>query len=72
MSIILCLGTDPEIIHQRKPELLLEEIRRQVSELKDFCNQNPHAVWIDTGESIDKSTNESLKAIVTRMAHRYE
>ena len=37
-DIILCLGGDPEKIYNRKPETSLEEVTRQTSALKDFCN----------------------------------
>ena len=36
--MILCLGADPKIIHERKPELTLPEVKRQIKELKSFCD----------------------------------
>lgn len=71
-DIILCLGADPEIIHARKPELPLEEFKRQIKALRQFCDKNKRAVWIDTGCSIEESVNQALEAITTRMAARYE
>jgi len=71
-DIILCLGADPEIIHARKPELPLEEFKRQIKALRQFCDKNKRAVWIDTGCSIEDSVNQALEAITTRMAARYE
>jgi hypothetical protein len=71
-DIIFCLGTDPKIIYQRKPELPLEEVERQVSELKEFCATNKNAVWIDTGENIEKSVNEVLISIEKIFSKRFE
>lgn len=71
-DIILCLGTDAKIIHKRKPELPLNEVENQVIKLKQFCDKNNKAVWIDTGASIENSTKESLNAIVDRMSKRFE
>lgn len=71
-DIILCLGADAETIHKRKPELPLEEVKRQVAELKRFSNSNKRAVWIDTGKSIDESSNDALEAILEVMAKRFE
>jgi len=70
-GIILCLGTDTETIHARKPELPLEEVERQLDELKSFCEKNSRAVWIDTGCSVEESINQALEAITSRMAARY-
>lgn len=71
-DIILCLGADSETIHKRKPEVPLEEVKRQVSELKTFCSANKSAVWIDTGKSIEKSSCEAMEAIIKMMAKRFE
>lgn len=71
-SLILCLGTDPNVIHARKPELPLEEVERQVADLRRFCKKNRRAVWIDTGCSIEESVDKALDAITSRMAARYE
>jgi len=71
-DIILCLGTDAETIHNRKPELPYKEVERQVAELKSFCSSHKRAVWIDTGNSIEKSSTDALKAIIKVMAKRFE
>jgi len=71
-DVILCLGADPEIIHDRKPELPLEETKRQIEALRRFCDSNKRAVWIDTGCSIQDSVDQALEAITTRIAARYE
>ncbi|MBN2320691.1 MAG: hypothetical protein JXR49_16545 [Acidobacteria bacterium] len=70
-DLILCLGTRPEIIHRRKPELPPEEVQRQVRELRAFCDGNRRAVWIDVGCSIEESSEHALEAVTSRMAARY-
>jgi hypothetical protein len=71
-DLILCLGADAAAIHQRKPELPLEEVEHQVRELKKFCHSHKRAVWIDTGKSIDESSQDALKAILNVMSKRFE
>jgi hypothetical protein len=70
--LFLCLGADAETIHKRKPELPLAEVERQVAELRRFCNSHKRAVWIDTGKSIEQSSNDALEAILKVMAKRFE
>lgn len=70
-DLILCLGAEPEVIHNRKPELPLGELTKQVSELKVFNQSEYRAVWIDTGKSLDGSVQQALETIVNRMASRY-
>lgn len=62
-SLILCLGGDAETIYLRKPETSLEEVNRQVCDLKKLCENNHRAVWIDTGTSIDDSQSQIMHAI---------
>lgn len=70
-DIILCLGAEPEIVHARKPEIPIREVRRQVGQLKEFCVKEPRAVWISTGCTIKESIDQALEAIIRRMASRY-
>jgi len=71
-DVILCLGTDADIIRTRKPELPLDEVKRQVEKLKRFCDEKANAVWIDTGCSEKESVNNALEAITSVMAARYK
>ena len=71
-DLILCLGADPNVIHARKPELPLEEVERQLAELRRFCDRNNRAVWIDTGCPIEESVDSALNAITYAMAARYD
>lgn len=70
-DLVLCLGTDPKTIHQRKPELPLKEVQHQVKALKNLCNQLPNGHWIDTGTSPEEARDQTLIAIVEAMANRY-
>ena len=72
-DLILCLGTEPELISSRKPELPLDELERQVSELKSFCKTKSNAIWIDTGDkSIESTVNFAMREIIFNMAKRYD
>lgn len=71
-DIILCLGANAEKIYNRKPELPLHEVERQIIELKKFCNSHSKAIWIDTGKNIEESSTDALKAILKVMEKRFE
>jgi thymidylate kinase len=71
-DLILCLGADPEVIHIRKPELPIEETKKQVANLRQFCSNTARAIWIDTGRPVEDAADKTLKAIAERMAGRYQ
>jgi thymidylate kinase len=62
-NLIICLGTDAEKIYQRKPELPLDEIKRQVKMLRLFSAKHKNAVWVDTGCPIEKSVENAMQII---------
>lgn len=66
-DIIICLGAEPEKIFKRKPELPLDEITRQVSNLKKFSAKKKNAFWIDTSESIETSIEQTMKVIIQNL-----
>lgn len=70
-DLTVCLGTDPDKIHARKPELPIEEVQRQVETLKAFARKNKKAVWVDTGCSIEESVNQVMTAILNMMSQRF-
>lgn len=70
-DIILCLGGDPNIIYERKPETTLEEVTLQNERLRHFCNRRENAAWIDTTQDVNKSVKEAMKAIHEMMAKRF-
>lgn len=70
-NLILCLGAEPNVIHNRKPELPLNEVVVQVNKLKSFCDNEKKAVWIDTGTSLETSINKTFTTIIDKMTSRY-
>ncbi len=70
-DLILCLGGNPELIFERKPETSLGEVSRQVDELKQFCNNRNNSVWIDTTVPIEESVTNVMKAICCMMVGRF-
>ena len=66
-SLILCLGAEPEMIFARKPETSLQEVSRQIKDLRDMCHGNHRAVWVDTGAGIQASCDTALEAIQQAM-----
>lgn len=71
-DLTICLGADPEKIHARKPELPIEEVRRQVETLKQFAESNRKAVWVDTGCSVEESVEQTMTAILEMMSQRFK
>lgn len=71
-DVILCLGGKPEIIYERKPETSLAEVKRQVDDLKAFCERHRRAVWIDTTQTVELSVKDTMTAIHGCMAKRFE
>lgn len=70
-DLILCLGSEGHVIHKRKPELTLEEVNRQIYELKNFSQSHNRAVWIDTGKDIETSSKDAIDAITNMMGKRF-
>ena len=71
-DLIICLGADATAIHNRKPELPLAEVKRQVMELSEFCNKHKRAVWVDTDNSVEQSVQNTMFAISKVMEKRFE
>lgn len=70
-DLILCLGADPEVIYQRKPETSLVEVSRQVDELRELCRFNENAFWVDTGGILEESECQILSLIRGSMGSRF-
>jgi thymidylate kinase len=69
-DLILCLGGDPDVIYNRKPETSIAEVNRQINELKSFCVKRKNAVWIDTSVAIQDSVVQAMNAISSMMRNR--
>ena len=70
-DIILCLGADAAVVQGRKAEISLNAAQKAMTLLRDFCRTEPRAVWIDTGVTIEESTDQALAAVTARMAARH-
>ena len=66
-DLTICLGGDPAKLYARKPETSLEEVKRQVYALKDFCGGRKATVWIDTDGLIKESANKTMTSILERL-----
>jgi len=71
-DLILCLGTEAQIIFRRKPELSLKEIERQVNSLKHLEHIENKAFWVDTGSTVNESIDCAMEIIVESMRSRLE
>lgn len=70
-DLVFCLGTNPSLIFERKPEVSLSEIKRQVTEMKVLVEKNNNFYWIDTGVTVEQSVNLIILTIRNRMSERY-
>lgn len=62
-DLVICLGADPQVLYARKPETSLDEVKRQVSLLRQLATVTKNAHWIDTGQSIDETVTDVMKAL---------
>lgn len=62
-DLVICLIADPQVIHQRKPELPLQEVCQQVERLEELANSFGNAVIVRTDISEDQSRNLTFTAI---------
>jgi len=58
--IIICLHGNPELIAQRKGELTVMEIKRQMATLEEFAKREPRAVLVSTETSIEETRDNVL------------
>ena len=69
---IVCLGGDPKLIFERKPETSLEEVERQTKALSSFCEKRKNAFWVDTTDcSLDESAHRALEGITDKLSLRF-
>lgn len=71
-DLVLCLGGDPKVIYERKPETSLEEVNKQTSVLKEFCDKHKKAVWVDTSVAPKASVDCAMNAICKCMDVRFK
>jgi thymidylate kinase len=63
-DLIIVLSADPHIINQRKPELPVEEIDRQIKRLEEVAKRFKNVEYIDTSGELDVSKKQVIRAIV--------
>jgi thymidylate kinase len=63
-DIIICLHADPAVIHDRKQELPITEINRQVEALREFSDNEPRAVFVSTEGSIASVKDRILTVLL--------
>ncbi len=69
-DLILILKTRPETAFQRKHELPLQELTRQVERLENLAARMDHCHWIETDSRIEESRSNMLYAIVQTLTKK--
>lgn len=62
-DLVICLGGDAKAIYKRKPETTLEEVARQLELLKDLQSSDSRIRWIDSTESLEKTTSDVRRVL---------
>lgn len=71
-DFIICLGGDAQKIYERKPETSLDEVKRQSTAIRQFCDSRKNAIWVDTTEqNVESSADYVLKGISDAMMKRF-
>jgi len=64
-DMTLLLEADPQAIHDRKPELTIEEISLQINRLGNLVLPPPAGTRIWTGDDVEESVERLVQTIVT-------
>lgn len=62
-DLIFCLDGEAEEIQQRKKELPLEEVERQLAFIRDFAAHHPNAVLISTRGTVEETREQVLETL---------
>lgn len=62
-EVVFCLHGDPEVIANRKRELPIKEVIRQVSALREFSDRQPTAFLVSTEGEVKESCDRVLFAL---------
>ena len=71
-DLIVFLTTDPEKVRERKPELPIEEICRQIRAMHALADRLGNVVWLDTSKSLDCAANEAVTLVRQTLRKRQE
>lgn len=69
-DLILCLHAEPQVIAERKQELPLEEIQRQVEALRAFAHKEPRAILVSTEGTMEEVRERVLQSLYDFLKHR--
>ncbi len=69
-QLTIFLSADPRIIHERKPELTVEEIEQQIARMQSLASAVKNSVWIDSSGSIDSAAQTAIRAIISAVEQR--
>jgi thymidylate kinase len=69
-DLVIMLHVEPEIVHWRKQELPVEELRRQTEQMRKVAERLKNVVWIDNSRGIDPSRREVLKEVLETFRRR--
>lgn len=69
-DMVFLLTGDPKEIYHRKKELRLEEIERQIIEIKKLARKLPNAYEIDNSRSLGEVVEEVKGIIINHLAER--
>jgi thymidylate kinase len=63
-DLLVMITPHPEVFYQRKPELPLEELKRQAQEFYKFARDQKNLVWVDTTGDIESSRRVFCDAVL--------
>src|SRR5918996_550121 len=63
------LVAHPEVLHHRKPEVPMEEMRRQTAEWERIARSSARARILDAGRPLDEVRTEALRALIQCRSH---
>lgn len=69
-KVTIMVRATPEVAHARKPELPVEEIRRQYLELSNLADKVAPVVWISSDEPLDLCRSKMLEVTLDALFDR--
>jgi len=69
-KVTIMVRAAPEVAHARKPELPVEELRRQYAELTNLADKLAPVVWISSDEAVDLCRSKMLEVTLDALFSR--
>jgi len=69
-DLMIVLDADPELVHARKPELAVEELRRQRQALRKLTGESSHCVIISAANTPERVASEVQSRMIAFLAQR--